>query len=109
MGPPLLWPYSGPDRHWFGEAEQNKARSWAMTFSQGRMVSCAPIYPESLRCRKLPSVWTGLRLRAVNQKKETPMTTDRRLSIRLTLLVLLLIALTFASSRLQADTGTCGG
>src|SRR6516162_3011693 len=37
------------------------------------------------------------------------MMTNRRLSIRLTLLVSLLIALTVGSSRLRADTGTCGG
>src|SRR6516164_8214624 len=37
------------------------------------------------------------------------MRNNRRLSIRLTLLVSLLIALAVTSSRLQADTGTCGG
>ena len=37
------------------------------------------------------------------------MRNNRRSSIRLTLLVSLLIALAVTSSRLQADTGTCGG
>jgi hypothetical protein len=37
------------------------------------------------------------------------MRNNRRLSIRFTLLVALLVALTVGSSRLHADTGTCGG
>ena len=37
------------------------------------------------------------------------MRNNRRLSIRLTLLVSLLGALTITLTRLQADTGTCGG
>jgi hypothetical protein len=37
------------------------------------------------------------------------MRSNRRLSIRLTLLVSLLIALAITSSRLHTDTGTCGG